>query len=307
MLPSATHSEIKQAYRRLVRQHHPDVNGGDPRAAERFQRIQQAYDLLINEKPPPLKSPSAKRQARAAWPGRRVPLRTPVSGQDVTGTLRVTLEELFTGTTADISFEDIEPCERCGATGAEPGSAWIPCPPCQGMPSPRCEWCAGSGQVPSEACTACDGAGIEDTERTVRVAVPRSAKDGQVLRVKGKGGWGMRGRGAIRVDLHMENHPTINRSGSDLELRLPVGVLQAILGGEAEVQGLDEEPYRIAITPGSSSGKRFRLKNRGMYKSKNGDDRGDLFAVVEVQVPSHLTERQRQLYEMLLAEEASQD
>lgn len=305
VLPNSSPAEIKSAYRKLVREHHPDLNGGDPGAASRFQRIQQAYDLLMSEKPQPIPR-AARGPVVTNWPGRREALRTPVRGQDVTGRLRVSLAEVFTGTTADITFDDLEPCERCGATGAEPGSAWIPCPPCQGMPISSCEWCAGEGQVPSEPCAECQGAGVFDTTRTVRVAVPRSSSDGQTLRVKGRGGWGLRGKGEIRLDLQVDPHGSLRRDKADLETDLPIGVLQAVLGGEAEVQGLDESPYRIAITPGSSSGKRMRLAGRGLYKNKQGDERGDLYAVLSVQVPQSLTDQQRNLYERLLETEADE-
>lgn len=303
VLPNSSSADIKRAYRRLVRQHHPDLNGGTPEAAARFQRIQAAYDLLMKERPAVQSAP--RRGTPVSWPGRRVPLKSPVRGQDVTGTLRVSLPEVFTGTTADITFEDLEPCERCGATGAEPGSSWIPCPPCQGMPSPKCEWCAGEGQVPAEACRECEGAGVDEASRTVRVAVPRSSRDGQTLRVKDKGGWGLKGRGEIRLDLTVDPHPSLRRNGDDLEMDLPISVLQAVLGGEAEVQGMDETPFRIAITPGSSSGKRMRLAGRGLYRGRTGEERGDLYAVLSVQVPDKLTERQRHLYQRLLEEEAA--
>ena len=301
-------AEAKSAYRKLVRQYHPDMHDGSDESSKRFQKIQAAYDLISAQKPQ-LRSVSAtpKTGPATAWPGNRSPLATPVKGQDVTGALRVSLKEVFTGTTAEISFDDVEPCQRCGATGAEPGSIWVPCPPCQGMPSSRCEWCGGEGQVPEDSCTVCGGCGVEQQMRTVRVAVPRSAKEEQSLRVRGKGRWGLKGRGDIKLDLKIDKDPVFSRSGDDLERKLDISLLQAVLGGEAEVYGLDEAPYRIAVTPGSSSGKRFRLAGRGLYRAPTGDERGDLFAVVSVQVPETLTERQRQLYQLLLEAEADED
>lgn len=312
----ASDEEIKKAYRKLARQWHPDLNGDDPGAVKKFQRIQEAYDTL-QEGPPaspafdfPFAGGFPQPQSHAQpkeWPGKRSPLLTPLVGGDVTGSLQVTLREVFSGTTADISFEDLEGCERCGATGGEPGTVWIPCPPCRGIPSPRCEWCQGSGNVPSEPCAECLGAGVKEKDRTVRVVVPRSAKDGQTLRVRSKGRWGKKGRGDIRLQLQVEPHPKLRRSGDDLYVDLPVGVLQAVLGGEAVVMGLDEDPYRIAITPGSSSGKRFRLSGKGMFRSPEGEERGDLFAQVSVQVPKNLNPRQQRLWEMLLEAEIEQD
>jgi len=296
----------------MVRRWHPDVNNGDPKAAERFQRVQEAYDVIQSTGPMRIgmssgftstPRPTSPASSSQPWPGDRLPLRSQMIGGDVTGNLRVSLREVFTGTTADITFDDLEGCERCGATGGEPGTSWMPCPPCQGMSSPHCEWCAGEGQVPAESCHSCHGAGVEDLKRTVRVVVPRSARDGQSLRVRSKGRWGVKGRGDIRLDLQVEPHPHLKRSGDDLYVELPIGVLQAVLGGEARVEGLESEPYRIAITPGSSSGKRFRLAGKGMYRSSEGDDRGDLYAQVSIQVPQNLTPRQQRLWEMLLEAE----
>jgi len=308
--PYSSDQEIKSAYRKLVRRYHPDVNDGDPKAVEKFQKIQEAYDVVSSADHisraglgPTRRTSAAAPKTSGSWPGDRVPLRSQMIGGDVTGNLKVTLREVFSGTTADITFDDLSGCERCGATGGEPGTIWIPCPPCQGMASSHCEWCAGEGQVPAEACSSCNGAGVDDLQRTVRVVVPRSAKDKQTLRVRAKGRWGVKGRGDIRLDLQVEPHPHLKRSGDDLYVELPVGVLQAVLGGEALVDGLESEPYRIAITPGSSSGKRFRLAGKGMYKGSDGDDRGDLYAQISVQVPNNLSPRQHRLWEMLLEAE----
>ena len=99
--------------------------------------------------------------------------------------------------------------------------------------------------MPSEPCVSCEGSGTDLTTRTVRVAVPRSSRAGQILRVKDKGGWGLRGRGSIRLELQVEPHGRLTRQGDDLEVQLPVTVLQAVLGGEAEV--VDPHDYCLAM------------------------------------------------------------
>jgi molecular chaperone DnaJ len=175
------------------------------------------------------------------------------------------------------------------------------------MPRGDCQWCAGAGQVPEEACRVCRGAGVEQLSRTVRVAVPRSARDGQVLRVTGKGRWGVQGRGDLRLTLKVEPQPHLRRLGDDLEADVTVGVLQAVLGGVAYVPSAEDRQYKIQVNPGSSSGKRYRIKGHGMYKGREGDARGDLFAVINIQVPDEksLSEKERQLYRLLLEAETS--
>lgn len=300
--------ELKKAYRKQARLNHPDANPGDPDAALRFAQATEAFELLKDTakltQPAAATSPAAMN--RPPWPSGREPLSAAQHGIDVTGNLHVTLAEAFSGTVTDITFDDADGCEHCGATGAEPGTAWMPCPPCRTMPRADCQWCAGEGSVPEDVCRACRGAGAFPRQRTVRVTVPRSADDGQSLLVRGKGCWGVQTRGNLRLTLKIDEPGHMRRLGDDVEIDLDVDVVQAVLGGTADVPGLDAQTYKIAISPGSCSGKRYRLRGHGMYLDRDGDQRGDLFAVVSVLVPDPavLTDRERWLYEQLLEEQA---
>jgi len=296
--PGSDTDTVKRAYRRLSKQYHPDHNA-DPSAVELFASVQEAYEIL--RETPPL-SGAASPAASSAWPGDRAPMAAQRVGMDVIGNLRVTLDDIFRGSVTDITFDDVEGCERCGATGAEPSTGWMPCPPCQTMPRRDCEWCAGEGQVPQEPCRACRGAGVRPMTRTVRVAVPRSARDGQVLRVAGKGQWGTHHIGDLRLTVKVDMPDGIRRiSDHDLEVDLPLDVVKAVLGGAVMVPTLEED-VKIAVGAGSSSGRRYRLKGFGLYVGREGEQRGDMFAVVRVTVPTKLTHRQRELFMQLSRE-----
>lgn len=279
--------EIKKAYRHKAREFHPDHNPSDS-AAETFLKIQAAYDLLVSTEDavPTIPSTSGEEADSSSWMLGRKEKLVRTEGLSVTGILHVSGMEVLNGTVEEITFQDVQPCERCGATGAEPQSAWIPCPPCETMPRRDCPWCAGEQQIPELVCGACKGASAFPQPQTVRVRVPRSVSDGQELRLPGRGCWGPQGRGDLLLTVKTDLPLGFQRSGDDLEIELGIDYITACLGGIAEVEGLDGQTFRIAIKPGSSSGKRYRLRGQGLYRHDQGDERGDLFAVVRVTVPS---------------------
>lgn len=292
--------EVKTAHRRRARETHPDRHPDDPQAVVRFREVQEAYEVAINA----AASRHANAPARqAAWPGSRQPRAVePGRGKDVVGDLTLTLSEAFSGTVTDVTFMDRFGCERCGATGGEPDASLISCPACL-TGQAGCGWCHGSGQLLDPYCAACLGAGVVEDDRTVRVIVPRSPQGGQELTLPGKGKWGMQGHGDLRLRLVVDEPQGMRRIGDDIEVDVTIGVLQAVLGGFAYVPTLEQMRHKIAVSAGSSSGKRFRLKGHGMYRSSQGDDRGDLYAVIHIRVPEQLTDRERHLYQLLLEEE----
>lgn len=309
--PGCATDEIKRAYRRLVREYHPDYNRDEPDALERFHRLQEAYRLLLDvsvHRAPTLQQQlmgsTNHRQPKDVLEG-RVPRRVEERGPDVRGEVRLSLQEAFTGTVSDITFQDEVGCERCGATGGEPSSTRIPCPGCE-HDDPDCVWCRGEGELPDQPCKACMGAGVVEQERTVRVKIPRSVMDGEEKVVAGKGKWGKQERGDLRLRIRVEEPEYMHRKGDDLEVEVSIGVLQAVLGGYTYVPTLDGVLHKIRVAPGSSSGKRYRIKGQGMYKP-GSDERGDLYAVLAIRVPDKLTEREQHLYQLLLEEEARRE
>lgn len=304
--PGATPQEVKRAYRALVRTAHPDRNPGDSQALAKFHNIQQAYETVMEAAERRFGSRAAdkapqKPVADTAEQSERLPREVPRRGADVRGDLRLALSEAYYGTVTDITFQDQSGCERCGATGGEPGTHLIPCPACNGT-NPKCVWCVGYGQIPAQPCQTCLGAGTKAQEQTVRVPIPRSVEHGEELVLAHRGKWGMEERGDLRLRIVIDTPQTHKRIGADIEINIQVDVLTAVLGGHAYVPTLDNMRMKIAISPGSSSGRRLRLKGYGFYNGEHGEERGDLYAVLSVQVPTELSERQRSLYAQLLEE-----
>lgn len=321
--PGASVDEVKRAYRKLAQQTHPDRAGFSESKVVSFHQVQDAYKVLLTaakrrakqsavSPPPPSTplapnpppgSPLAPPPPPAAAPPQRKQRLAPARGPDVRGDLRVSLQEIFLGTATDISFPDVAGCERCGATGGEPGFVLIACPYCRDEREADCGWCRNERHMPDQPCQACEGAGVLETTRTVRIGVPRSSENGRELLLPGRGKWGMETRGDLRLRLVVEESENMRRAGDELEVEVTVGVLQAVLGGHAIVPTLEGVRHKISISSGSSSGKRFRLRGQGFYRGEEGSERGDLYAILAIAVPESLTPRQLSLYQQLLAEE----
>lgn len=304
--PTASEDEAKRAYRRLVRSTHPDKNPDNPHALESFRAVQEAWDIvkvaLRETQAETVIATVAPVSAREAWPGTRVPQKGLGIGASVRGSLHLKLAEVFRGCSADVTFPDEARCERCSGTGDEPGAIMIECPACQGMDR-RCDWCSGKGELTDVPCSACHGASAMSTDRTVRVQVPRSIKDGDELILAERGRWGRDGRGELRLRVNVEEPRGMRRTGDDLEVDARVEILEAVFGGHAQVHTLEDLTHTIVIKPGTSSGRRLRIPGEGMYRASTGDERGDLYAVIHIDVPGDLTDRQRYLYMQLLEEE----
>lgn len=316
--PSASPQEVKRAYRRLARKFHPDHNS-DPAAAERFTRIAEAQRVLSAAAPSaatasvrvpdvaPVQPATPMRPRPGDEPpntellnGRRT-RRVPVHGQEVAGDLYLTVEQVLHGTNATVSFEDLEPCPKCAAQGGAPGAAPVRCPACAGRDS-HCPWCEGLGRIPQQACPGCEGQGTVVRQRDVELQVPPGLDDGDELALAGQGLWGAGGSGDLRLAVHVELPAGLRREGADLYQDLPVGILEAVLGGRATLPLPGGGSSTLHIKAGTSSGKRLRLAGRGL--PRNDGTRGDLYAVVMLTAPEQLSDRERSLYEQLLAEAA---
>jgi molecular chaperone DnaJ len=153
-------------------------------------------------------------------------------------------------------------------------------------------------------CPTCGGGGAETRTREVKVRIPVGVRDGQRVRVKGKGTPGNNGGppGDLYVTVHVAPHPLFGRKGDDLLLRVPVTFSEAALGAEVKVPTLDGS-VTVRIPPGTASGKTLRVRGRGMPKA--GAGAGDLLVTVDVVVPQTLSDEQRQAVEALAATESA--
>jgi molecular chaperone DnaJ len=337
--PDATDGEIKKAFRRLARELHPDVNRHDPEAEEKFKEAAEAYEILSD----------AERRATydrygfegldsrgfastahgfgsfadifdaffggdpfGAFGGRGGAGR--VQGGDVAVEVEITLEQAARGTTAQVSYDLVDACERCGGSRAEPGSEVQVCRNCQGAGRVRavtrtafgqlvrehvCEVCGGEGRVPSQPCTECGGRGVRATRKKLDVDVPAGIADEQRIRLSGRGHAGERGGppGDLYVLVRVAPDQRFLRDGSDLVTVVDVPAPAAALGTTVEVPTLDGDE-RIDVRPGTQPGTVVTLRGRGMPAiGRRG--RGDQQVVLNVVIPRNLTARQRELLDEL--------
>ena len=163
-----------------------------------------------------------------------------------------------------------------------------------------CTNCGGSGSIIDTPCPTCSGAGMVRRPRQVKVRIPQGVRDGQRIRVKGRGGAGANGGpdGDLYVRVHVEPHPLFGRNGDNLTVTLPITYPEAALGGDIEVPTMDEDPVTIRVPAGTRSGRTFRVRGRGVPTKRS---RGDLLVTVEIDVPAMPTDAERSAIEALAA------
>ncbi|HEX9696942.1 MAG TPA: molecular chaperone DnaJ [Actinomycetota bacterium] len=338
VVENASAEDIKRAYRKLARTHHPDRNPGNASAEETMKRISEAYDVLSD-----VKSRSeydqTRRMARSGFrgaPGRggsatfdigdvgdlggifgdlfgggRGRRRAPARGPDLETEARITFDQSMQGTTVPVRVQRDAACSACDGTGAAPGSSVTACRACagsgmvgedQGMFSFQraCGACGGSGRTIDKPCATCGGDGSVRRTDEVKIRIPAGVHDGARIRARGRGGAGPRGGqpGDLFVVVRVASHPIFGRSGADLTLDVPIGYAEAALGGEVKIPTL-ESPVTLKLPAGTQTGRTFRVKGRGAPKPKGG--RGDLLATVRVVVPESFGEDERELLEQLRA------
>lgn len=327
----ATQDEIKKAFRRLAREFHPDLNR-DPEAERRFKEINLAYETL---------SDPAKRRRYDLYGGAgftpdmfsfgdlsdifeaffggspfgrtttRRRSRT-MRGSDQRLILELTFEEAVFGTQKEIAIDRMETCERCGGTGAEPGSHPSRCSTCGGsgevsdvrqsvfgtvMTSRTCGTCRGTGEEIASPCRDCRGEGRLPAEQIITVDVPAGVTHGMELRIEGAGDDGHRGGppGDLYLGLSVESHPVFERRGQELLSALELPVSAAILGADVEIDTLDG-PVTLSVPPGTQPGSVIRVPGKGV-PNLGRRSRGDLLVRVDVQVPDRVGRRERPLIE----------
>jgi molecular chaperone DnaJ len=212
----------------------------------------------------------------------------------------------------------LEPCERCGGSGAEPGTSAETCPTCGGAGEVRqvqrsmlgqlvsvrpCPECGGEGRRIPHRCEACRGEGRVRKERTVRVDVPTGVSSDDVLKLSGRGNAGPRGgrRGDLLVVMEVRDDPRFERRGDDLILDLPVTFSEAALGVEREVPTIDGTAT-LSVPAGIQSGQALRMRGRGMPRLR-ASGRGDQIVRIRVWTPTDLTADQRAALERLAESE----
>ncbi len=242
--------------------------------------------------------------------------RGPQPGADAEVTLVLTFAEAAFGARKDLAVRLPVTCDTCSGSAARPGTQPVSCPDCQGTGEIRrirqsllgqvvtavaCGRCQGLGQTIPDPCPDCRGEGRRMEDRSFAVDVPAGVEDGSTLRLADRGPAGPRGgpNGSLFVHLSVAADERFERAGDDLHATLHVGVAQAALGTQAEVDTL-EEPRPVAVAAGTQSGQVLRLKGLGVPHLR-GRGRGDLFVHVVVDTPTGLDAEQEALLRQLAA------
>lgn len=336
---SASEQELKSAYRKLAHKFHPDKNPDDQAAEESFKEVNEAYEVLSNPERREAYDRFGHDAARmGGFGGGGDPFagasindifgdifgemfgggrrgrqgRARQRGADLRYNLDVSFEEAAFGTEARIRIPRHKQCESCTGSGAKKGTAPQVCTTCSGMGEVRfsqgffsvtrpCHECHGEGRVIAEPCLDCRGRGKVAYEASLSVNIPPGVDHGVRLRVSGEGDLGDPGAppGDLYVVILVKEHPIFARQNDDVVLELPISFAQAALGGKLEVPTLDGR-VELTIPAGTQNGRVFRMRGLGV-PHLNGRGRGDQHVQVTVEVPRHLSRKQRDLLEQFAA------
>jgi molecular chaperone DnaJ len=334
----ASDAEIKRAFRKLAQLWHPDVNQ-DPAAQERFKEVNEAYQVLSDPERRQRYDMFGRAGVGGAGEGdfagfggfsdifdaffggatatsaRRG---RPQSGSDLRYDLRITFEEAVIGTEKEVEFSVLGRCDTCEGSGAKPGTSPTTCPQCNGRGEVRsvrqtmlgqmvnvsaCPRCRGEGRIVEQACDTCRGEGRVERKRSLRVSIPAGIDEGHQIRLSGEGEVGPRGGapGSLYVAVHVAQHPTLKRDGTELYHEASVSIAQAALGTTLLIPTVEGEE-EVEIKAGTQPGTEIRLRGRGVPHLRRSGLRGDLHVLVDVAVPTRLSKRQRELLTELAAE-----
>jgi molecular chaperone DnaJ len=328
---NATDAELKAAFRKLAMKWHPDRNPGDKNSDGRFKEINEAYEILKD----PDRRAAYNRYGHAAFehggPGGFSGFGNDFGsafsdlfegifgmgggrgrsgrerGADLRYNMEISLEEAYSGKSAQIRIPTSVTCEACSGSGAKAGTRPKTCATCAGQGRVRhaqgfftlertCPSCHGRGQVIDSPCPSCSGSGRVTRERTLSVNIPPGVEDGTRIRLAGEGEAGTRAgpAGDLYIFLSITAHAFFQREGADLHCRVPISMVTAALGGELEVPTVEGNKTRVKVPEGTQSGRRFRIHGKGMpvLRSKQ---MGDMYVQVLVETPQKLTKRQREL------------
>jgi molecular chaperone DnaJ len=227
-------------------------------------------------------------------------------GRDLKYDLTVSLEDAVRGAEAKITVQRPVRCDTCGGSGAAKGTLPKKCGQCDGSGTVRlqqgifsmstvCPACGGQGETIAEACINCDGRGLVVNDESLEVTLPPGVDDGAVKVVSGGGEHGRGGApdGDLLIMVHVDKHEHFVRRNNDLHSVLRITFPQAVLGAEVDVRTI-EQPVKLRIRPGTEHGQIYRIKGKGAPGLRS-NVRGDQMIHIEIDVPTKLSDRQKEL------------
>jgi molecular chaperone DnaJ len=322
---TASVEEIKKAYKKLALKFHPDRNPDNAEAEEQFKQCSEAFAVLSDSE----KRQRYDRFGHAGLEGQSAGFNDvgdifshfndlfgdffgggggqrqrrrdgPSQGADLRTVLRLTLAEAVFGAKKEVELSHPSPCETCHGTGAKDAQLST-CTTCNGkgqvahargpfLLSSTCPSCHGRGMMPKDPCPTCKGRGEQQLDRKVKVTIPAGIDHGQTLRVAGQGQAGRKNGppGHLYVTVDVQEDQRFERQGQDLihELKVPFPV--AALGGEVKIPTLEGDTANAKIPAGTQPGQTVVVSGYGVPRL-DGRGRGDLIAVVQIEVPTKLS------------------
>jgi len=329
----ASETEIKKAFRGLARELHPDVNDHDPEAEEKFKEAAAAYEVLSDAERRRTYDAYGQEGLRSGgfdpgagfgsiddifqaffggggFGGRR----GPAAGGDIAVAVEVELADVATGARREVTYDVVGSCEHCHGNGAEPGTPISTCERCGGAGELRqvtrtpfgqmvraapCDACGGAGKIPETPCGTCGGSGRTRQSRTSAIEVPAGIEDGQRMRITGSGHTGEAGApaGDLYVEVRVAEDERFEREGSDLISTVSIPATEAMLGTTVTVPTLDGDE-EVEVEPGTQPNTEKVLRGLGLPRL-NSRRRGNQRVILDVFVPTNLSDEQREIAERL--------
>ncbi len=328
---------IKKAYRTLAKTYHPDMKPGDKEAEQKFKEINEAYAVLSD----PEKRARYDQYGHegvdpsmgggfgdfggfggfdfgdilssffgGAQSGGGTRRNAPQRGEDIQFRMSIPFEEAAFGAKKEITFNRIEKCKECSATGAAKGTSAETCPDCKGTGSIKvtqrtalgmfqstraCDNCRGTGKVIKTPCQNCNGKGYIKVTKKLDVTIPAGIDDGERVGLPGQGNDGRNGgpAGDLVLVITVYPHAIFEREGYNIYCEVPITFVEAALGAEIDIPML-EGKTKYTIPEGTQSGTQFSLRGKGIQHI-HSTKRGDLIFAVNVEVPKNLNEQQKEL------------
>lgn len=348
---SATQEDIKKAYRKLALQYHPDRNEGNKEAEEKFKEAAEAYEVLSNQEKRAKYDRYGHSGLKGgqdfhgfnnvndifshfsdifggAFGGSSIfddffggstsqrgkQRSTGTPGSDLKVTLKLTLEEIASGTTKKIKIKKYNKCDTCNGSGAKNSSAFKSCTVCNGSGEVRqvsrsifgqfvnigpCNNCSGTGKIISDPCTSCSGDGRVYGESTIKINVPAGVYDNSYMTLRGEGNSGKHGgsSGDIIVIFEELQHEYFTRDGDNIIYDLHISFPEAVLGTEVEVPTLNGKA-KLKIEAGTQPGKFLKMREKGI-QHLNSHGAGDQLVRVTIHVPKNVNSKEKEMLKEL--------
>ncbi|MEK7178648.1 MAG: molecular chaperone DnaJ [Patescibacteria group bacterium] len=337
VLKSASKEEIKKAFHRLARKYHPDnKDSGDER---KFKEINEAYQILSNDKKRAEYDTYGQAFSGSGFGGfdwgnfgeggvefdlgdifgeffgggaRRERKRR---GRDISIDIEIPFRESIFGAERRVLLTKMSLCATCAGSGAKHGTSQISCKLCNGQGRVQetrssflgtftsvkeCAACRGRGQIPKESCQDCRGQGIIRKQEEIVVRIPTGIRDGEVIRMGGKGE-AMQGgiSGDLYIKIRVQAHPVFSRDGNNVVMELPIKLTDALLGGTYTIETLDGV-IELKVPAGVSFGEVLRVRGKGVpFDEKR---RGDFLVKLTIRLPKNLSKKAKKQFEDLREE-----